>query len=52
MSPERELPLLNDDQRRELERRAAEDDARPDDVVPWQDVKTEALARQKQKRLS
>ncbi len=29
----------------ELDRRAAADDANPDDVVPWEQVKAEALAR-------
>ena len=28
-------PLLTDAQRRELERRIAEDDATPDDVIPY-----------------
>jgi putative addiction module component (TIGR02574 family) len=31
-------PLLTEAQRRELERRVAEDDANPDDVVPWEQV--------------
>ena len=39
--------LLTDAQRRELERRVAEDDASPDDVVPWEQVKAQALARLK-----
>ena len=38
-------PLLSDAQRRELERRAAEDDASPDEVVPWEAVKANILAR-------
>jgi putative addiction module component (TIGR02574 family) len=38
-------PLLTEAQRQELERRAAEDDANPDDVVPWEQVKAQALAR-------
>ena len=33
------LPLT-DAQRTELDRRIAEHDANPDDVVPWEDVKT------------
>lgn len=36
---------LTEAQRRELERRAAEDDAHPDDVIPWEEVKAKALAR-------
>jgi len=40
------LPL-SEAQRRELERRAGEDDANPDDVVPWEEVKATALARLK-----
>lgn len=34
-----------DAQRRELERRLAEHEANPEDVVPWEQVKAEALAR-------
>jgi putative addiction module component (TIGR02574 family) len=40
-------PLLTEAQRRELERRVAEDDASPDDVVPWEQVKAQALSRLK-----
>ena len=40
-------PLLTDAQRRELERRIAEDDANPDDVVPWEQVKAQTLSRLK-----
>jgi putative addiction module component (TIGR02574 family) len=36
---------LSDAQRRELERRLAEHEANPGDVVPWEQVKAEALAR-------
>jgi len=36
---------LTEAQRQELERRADDDDANPDDVVPWEQVKAEALAR-------
>ena len=36
---------LPDAQRAELERRADDDDANPDDIVPWEQVKAEALAR-------
>ena len=37
--------LLSDAQRQELERRAAEDDSFPDEVVPWERVKADILAR-------
>lgn len=40
-------PLLSEAQRRELERRIAEDDANPDDVVPWERVKAQTLSRLK-----
>jgi putative addiction module component (TIGR02574 family) len=40
-------PLLTEIQRRELERRVAEDDTHPDDVVPWEQVKAQALSRLK-----
>lgn len=43
--PERPESLLSEGQRRELERRAADADANPDDVVPWDEVKAQALAR-------
>ena len=38
-------PLLTQAQRQELERRLADHEANPDDVVPWEQVKAEALAR-------
>jgi hypothetical protein len=38
---------LTEAQRTELMRRLAEDDSYPDDVVPWEEVKAEALARWK-----
>ena len=38
-------PGLTPEQTAELDRRLAEDDAAPDDVVPWEHVKAEALAR-------
>lgn len=40
-----EPPVLSDAQRQELARRVAEDDAAPEDVIPWERVKAEALAR-------
>jgi putative addiction module component (TIGR02574 family) len=41
--PVAELPTAA--QADELDRRAEDDDANPDDVVPWERVKAEALAR-------
>ncbi len=38
-------PLLTEAQRLELDRRLADHAANPDDVVPWEQVKAEALAR-------
>ena len=38
---------LTDAQRLELEKRIAEDDAQPDDVTPWEQVKASTLARLK-----
>jgi putative addiction module component (TIGR02574 family) len=40
-------PLLTEAQRQELQRRVADDDANPDDVVPWAQVKAQTLARLK-----
>jgi putative addiction module component (TIGR02574 family) len=36
---------VTDCQRQELERRADDDDANPDDTLPWERVKADALAR-------
>jgi putative addiction module component (TIGR02574 family) len=47
IAAETHLPLLTEAQRRELERRVAEDDARPDEVVPWEQVKAQTLSRLK-----
>ncbi|MBI3938527.1 MAG: addiction module protein [Betaproteobacteria bacterium] len=38
---------LTDAQRAELDRRLAEHDAHPEDVVPWEDVKASITARLK-----
>lgn len=38
-------PLLTESQRSELSHRVEEDDAHPDDVVPWELVKSQTLAR-------
>jgi putative addiction module component (TIGR02574 family) len=40
-------PRLTETQRQELERRVAEDDANPDNVVPWEQVKAQILSRLK-----
>ena len=37
-------PQLTEAQLRELLRRADEDDANPDDVIPWEEVKAKARA--------
>ena len=36
---------LSEQQRAELDRRVAEDDAFPDDVMPWEEIKASARAR-------
>jgi putative addiction module component (TIGR02574 family) len=38
-------PALDEETKAELDRRLKEDDSTPDDVVPWEEVKTHALAR-------
>ena len=38
---------LSEAQLRELDRRIAEDDANPDDVIPWEEVKAQARARRR-----
>ncbi len=38
-------PLLTEAQRQELQRRLDDHQANPNDVVPWEQVKAEALAR-------
>jgi len=44
IAAESEQMSLTDAQRTELERRLADDDANPDDVVPWEVVHAQALA--------
>jgi putative addiction module component (TIGR02574 family) len=44
---EGQLLPLSDAKLQELRRRVAEDDANPDDVIPWEVVKARALARLK-----
>ncbi len=36
---------LSEEQRAEIDQMLAEDDADPDDVIPWEIVKADALAR-------
>lgn len=45
---ESEQAPLTDCQRQELERRLADSIARPDAVIPWEEVKARALARVRQ----
>jgi putative addiction module component (TIGR02574 family) len=40
-------PTLTEEERLELQRRIDEDDSNPDDVVPWEQVKAQALGRLK-----
>ncbi len=42
------LGSLSEARKAELLRRAAEDDAAPDDAVPWEQVKAQTLARLRQ----
>ena len=37
--------LLDEALRQELDRRVSEDDATPDDVIPWETVEAQTLAR-------
>ncbi len=45
IAPEPHPPLLTEAQRLELEKRLADHLANPGDVVPWEQIKAEALAR-------
>lgn len=45
---ETQEPLLNDELRAALEQRLDEDDANPDDVIPWEEMKTQYAARSRQ----
>ena len=38
-------PGLSEEEKAEFDRRLAEDDSAPEDVVPWEEVKAQALAR-------
>jgi putative addiction module component (TIGR02574 family) len=45
ITEEAERTPLTEGQRRELDRRLADSQARPDAVTPWEEVKAKALAR-------
>ena len=45
VAAESNVVSLSEVQRKELERRWADDDANPEDVVPWDQVRADALAR-------
>ena len=45
VAAESPAPVLSDARRQELRRRVAEDDATPDDLVPWEEVRDGARAR-------
>jgi putative addiction module component (TIGR02574 family) len=47
VAAETPAPILTGTQREELRRRIADHAANPNDVVPWEQVKAEALARLK-----
>ena len=38
-------PGLSEEEKAEFDRRLAEDDSAPEDVVPWEEVKAQVLAR-------
>ena len=48
IASEPHVSLLSEAQRRELARRAADDDNSPENVIPWEQVKAETLARLRQ----
>lgn len=43
--PSQSMPELTEAKLRELRRRLADDDANPDDTIPWEQVKAETHAR-------
>jgi putative addiction module component (TIGR02574 family) len=45
IATEVEAAPLTDAQRTELERRLADHQANPDDVIPWEQIRAETLAR-------
>jgi putative addiction module component (TIGR02574 family) len=42
--------LLSESQRHELERRSAQDDFSPENVIPWEQVKAKTLSRLHERR--
>jgi putative addiction module component (TIGR02574 family) len=47
IAAEQTPPLLDASRRLELERRMADDDSNPDDVVAWEEIKAQALDQTK-----
>jgi putative addiction module component (TIGR02574 family) len=47
IAAEPHAPLLTEAQRQELDRRLVDHAANPNEVVPWEQIKAEALARLK-----
>jgi putative addiction module component (TIGR02574 family) len=45
LAADQACPDLTEAQQRELDRRLADDDANPDDVIPWETIRAEARAR-------
>jgi putative addiction module component (TIGR02574 family) len=45
IAAEVEATPLTEAQKREIDRRLAEHEANPDDVIPWEQIQAEALAR-------
>ncbi|MGH7192428.1 MAG: addiction module protein [Candidatus Saccharimonadales bacterium] len=48
IAEEAHAPLLSEAQRAEVDRRRVEHASNPDDVIPWEQLKGDALARFKQ----
>jgi len=48
IAAEQPIPELTEAQKQELDRRLAEHEANPDDVIPWEEVKAQLEARLKQ----
>jgi len=44
-APDAAYPALTEAQERELDRRLADDDANPEDVIPWEVIRADASAR-------
>lgn len=47
IAAEQPTPKLTEAQKQELDRRLAEHEANPDDVIPWEEVKAQLEARLK-----